>query len=831
MSRPGFKSASVNSSLTGPMLDATKRDQLTMLQKHELVYDIVKGSECSSEILQSWTRKEILHLICAEMGKERKYTGLPKCKMIEHLLRIVASKESMPQEGALLPFVSSTPANAPSVFRRQRKKDHPLRLTTAATLPVSTDGKNSENNLVCKNSACRAILSSEDMFCKRCSCCICCQFDDNKDPSLWLVCSSEPLDEDISCGLSCHIECALKHRNAGVVKVGQHIQLDGSYCCAFCGRVSGLIGFWKKQLNIAKDARRVDILCYRLSLSQRLLNGTDQFKELHDIVLKAVRKLEEEVGPINGVSSKMARGIVSRLSSGFEVQKLCAKAIEKAETLLSSISPSDSRIEKPLPAACRVHFEDVTPTSLLVSLKEIDLDSSEGVVYKLWHRKSRESNFPRDLTCILPRTQMRALISDLQPCTEYAFKIVAYTDKGDIGQTEAKCFTKSVEVFRRNRESSMIKGVSKKCGNLGMEDFTSISVEGARENQSNEDASSFRVRDLGKIWRTAWAQECEANDAFDSSERNIHADQFGYEEKDEACDSDKQFASDDSKRNGSPTSPLEVSRDDQIGCNLVQVAEPEDDQEEAVSVLDDERLMAGIGLVKMSHDRQGSTKDLKKLKNGCWVNKSSKRKRENLSKVTSQKSINSEQKQLALHEMDLVPLDCSYPVFPVNKCKAEYQRTGRFRNPYANSNGNDSGNWAVQPIMGAPAVESQTGFSRKRSLNAYDNLHAYDGVLPNGSRVPSSDPLDCLEKDFESSVKIIRWLECEGHIKEEFRKKLLTWFSLRSTAQERRIIYAFINTLLDDPTSLAEQLVDTFLEISSNKKPQFNNGFCTKLWH
>lgn len=48
-----------------------------------------------------------------------------------------------------------------------------------------------------------------------------------------------------------------------------------------------------------------------------------------DIWLRVARKLEDEVGPINGVSSTMARGIVSRLSSGNEVQKLCAMATEK----------------------------------------------------------------------------------------------------------------------------------------------------------------------------------------------------------------------------------------------------------------------------------------------------------------------------------------------------------------------------------------------------------------------------------------------------------------------------------------------------------------------
>lgn len=95
---------------------------------------------------------------------------------------------------------------------------------------------------------------------------------------------------------------------------------------------------WKKQLIIAKDARRVDVLCYRIYLSSRLLEGTSRFKELHEIVKDAKAKLETEVGPVNGVSAKMARGIVSRLSVAGDVQKLCSLATEKVDEWLASVS-------------------------------------------------------------------------------------------------------------------------------------------------------------------------------------------------------------------------------------------------------------------------------------------------------------------------------------------------------------------------------------------------------------------------------------------------------------------------------------------------------------
>jgi hypothetical protein len=133
---------------------------------------------------------------------------------------------------------SSSPNNQPSFKKQQRKGENPMRL-----LPASEQSPDfgCSNSWICKNSACRAVLSIDDTFCKRCSCCICHLFDDNKDPSLWLVCTSESGQGD-SCELSCHIECALQREKVGVVDLGQLMQLDGSYCCASCGKVSGILG-------------------------------------------------------------------------------------------------------------------------------------------------------------------------------------------------------------------------------------------------------------------------------------------------------------------------------------------------------------------------------------------------------------------------------------------------------------------------------------------------------------------------------------------------------------------------------------------------------------
>lgn len=86
----------------------------------------------------------------------------------------------------------------------------------------------------------------------------------------------------------------------------------------------------------AKETRRVAILCYRISLSKKLLSEDEKFQDVYQIVDEAVKKLEAEVGPLAGVPVGTGRGIVNRLSSGPEVQKLCSLAIDSLDTLLST---------------------------------------------------------------------------------------------------------------------------------------------------------------------------------------------------------------------------------------------------------------------------------------------------------------------------------------------------------------------------------------------------------------------------------------------------------------------------------------------------------------
>lgn len=215
-----------------------------MEEKRELVYEISNWSHGASEMLQSWSRQEILQILCAEMGKERKYTGLTKLKIIENLLKIVSEKKSGGHEIATDPEPHSFPASGQKPAKRQRKTENPSRIPVPAANNVSVDngGDVGIDTKYCKNSACKATLNQADAFCKRCSCCICQQYDDNKDPSLWLICSSETPFPGVSCGLSCHLECALKHDSSGIGKDGERPKFDGGFYCVSCGKVNDLLG-------------------------------------------------------------------------------------------------------------------------------------------------------------------------------------------------------------------------------------------------------------------------------------------------------------------------------------------------------------------------------------------------------------------------------------------------------------------------------------------------------------------------------------------------------------------------------------------------------------
>lgn len=720
-------------------LDPSKFSKLSMEEKRELVYEISKSShDGASEILQSWSRQEILQILCAEMGKERKYTGLTKVKIIENLLKIVSEKKSSGHDIATDPEPHSFPANGQKPAKRQRKTENPSRLAVPENnVFVNKGGDVNNNTSYCKNSACKATLNQGDAFCKRCSCCICHQYDDNKDPSLWLICSSEAPFPGVSCGLSCHLECALKHDGSGIGKDGERPKHDGGFCCVSCGKVNDLLGCWRKQLMVAKDARRVDILCYRVSLSQKLLQGTEMYRELYEIVDEAVKKLEPEVGPLTGSPLKIGRGIVNRLSSGPEVQKLCGVALESLDSMLSKrilpLSPNPTIQDASLLAPNMVRFEDVTATSLTVILCSEDASGVNSAGYAVWHRKADDVNYPLDPTCTILLPNRRLGIEGLLPATEYRFKFVS-------NDPRMLCACE-VQVLTAHGEDEVPNCSATERSQSPVTNGSSLSNPSSVEDETNH-----------------------------SDQTDNRSDNYPSYHK----DSDQ-------------LAPGNLSNDANNCSGLGGVGIPNN----ADSLSDKQAAVGTTAIIASS--------DVLKLEN-----KHSQEEQVAEDMSTEDGSVPTGR--------ECVPLaGSSKGGLPNTPCKLEIIKDGRGRKGRSKFSGKDLENGS-----GKRNVLRDGSTSKKRSGERQD-----EGCKANSFS----------DRDFEYYVKVIRRLECEGHIEKNFRQKFLTWYSLRATPQEIRIVKIYVDTFLEDPASLAEQLVDTFSECVSNKRSSVPAGFCMKLWH
>ncbi|XP_073154413.1 VIN3-like protein 2 isoform X2 [Henckelia pumila] len=680
------------SSLEALMYDSSKCRQLSTEQKRELVYELSKWSEGASEMLQAWSRQEILQVLCAELGKERKYTGLTKSKIIELLLKIVHEKKALELGAANALETDISLENGERTPKRQRKSDHPN------YLPIMLDAC-LENTIYCKNSACKAKLNSDDVFCKRCSCCICRQYDDNKDPSLWLICNSDPPFLGMACNMSCHLECALRHEKSGISKDRQGKGLDGSFRCVSCGKVNDLLSSWRKQLVVARDTRRVDILCYRLSLGQKMLDGTKIYQNLYGIVDGMVKKLEEDVGPLTGLPVKKARGIVNRLSSGPEIQRLCALAIESLDLILSD------RMSYTLENL--VKFEDLHTSSVTVILDSDDSDLRNVSSYTLWHRKV-DADYPLEPTCRLYEPKIKFLISGLTPATHYFLKVVPLVTGRETGFCELQFQT-------RNSEDEVLN-------------LNSMSSEVERSQSPATNCSSL-------------SNPSSVEDETNNENRRDNYPPF--------CDTTDKTAT-------------------------TNVLDEKETTEDVISFLDEDPIGNDEALnVRNKEPPSSQMVEETRCDNG--------------SKTPRHTSL------------DCVPyVHGSETSLPITPSKMERMKDVNGRSNRTKINEND-----VEVVF------------KKRSGETGDEQSNGIG-----------------DKEFEYYVKVIRWLECEGHVDMTFRQKFLTWYSMRATSREVKVVKVFIDTFIEDPSSLAGQLVDTFNEVASNKRcTAVPSGFCMKLWH
>lgn len=212
---------------SGSVLDPATCSRLSLGEKRKLVHEIAQCSKDAPEVLRSFTRKELLEIICSEMGKERKYTGYSKFQMIEHLLKLVSQSSNTNSLSAVFP------AKTQVQNKRQRNTEAPVQ--SLNDLEPMANREQHDKFRLCQNVVCKANLSLQDTFCKRCSCCICHRYDDNKDPSLWVTCGSDSAGGDDSCGMSCHLECALKQKKR-ILKKDHCNSLESCFSCVYCGK-------------------------------------------------------------------------------------------------------------------------------------------------------------------------------------------------------------------------------------------------------------------------------------------------------------------------------------------------------------------------------------------------------------------------------------------------------------------------------------------------------------------------------------------------------------------------------------------------------------------
>ncbi|XP_010535995.1 PREDICTED: VIN3-like protein 1 [Tarenaya hassleriana] len=608
----------------------------------------------------------------------------------------VARKTAINAHGSTSENPEPSDVKRPSNKKRSRKPENPKPLREQQPLGPTSDA----NPRVCANAACRKVQSEVDKFCRRCSCCICGTFDENKDTSKWLECSNQSGEsESERCGLSCHVECALEKNEVGVIYHGPLMQLDGGYRCRFCGTISGIIQFWKKQLVIAKTSRRLDTLAYKINLSCRLLDGTLKFKELHEIVKDAKAKLDSEIGPTDMESASKLHGLVGRLSVAAHIRKSCSLAIGKADELLAHPSGADPVIRA---HGCNFVCDEVTFSSVRITVFGLipamaPQDGLKG--YKLWYYKTRGETRPEEPTRVIPVTQKTVTITGLQPSTEYIFCVAAYSEAGEWGHSETACVTKGFELAETGQS------------HMGVETDT---VRG-KEPENATEIDSDRVRKLAKLFRQA------VGDMIGSSSKRVCR----------AGDMEEQVTDRPSNSGGQNL----LSEDRSLDLNIVTVP------------------------------------DLNK-------------------------------------EMVLAPTESSKG--------GQVNEPGKFLEEIENNGAsNDQEDQGFQITVGNVTT---TDFLKNMAENSKDDGHESNTNL-SGQPLPLSQPRE--DENLEHCIRMIRKLEREGHISSDFRLKFLTWFCLRSSQYQCRLVRLFIDAFAEDPDQLAKQLAHSFPDIvSPSKKPK-----------
>lgn len=384
-----------------------------------------------------------------------------------------------------------------------------------------------------------------------------------------------------------------------------------------------------------------------------------------------------------------------------------------------------------VPAACRFHFEDIGPTQVTLRLIELPSAAEYDVKgYKLWCFKKGETP-EDDLFVDCGRTERRMVISDLEPCTEYTFRVISHTEAGLLGHSNARCFTESIEMLPKTR-GNLVDRKEKRITDLVGDDDQPLE----REKKSII-SSGFHIGQLAQYVQLAEAQEEGLLESF----YNVDTEK--------SCEPEEEDPEEDPVEE--PEEELPSRRPHRFDLNRVSVPDLNEEFTPLPDFSGGEDNGVPLESLAEAIDNAGDNSDDADDNYDDAVS-NGRQKKENNCFVRSDGSGD----------------DPEFDFLMTRKRKAD-------------SNSNESEN------------------------------HECD-----------SSPID---HTLEKCVKVIRWLERGGHIDKTFRVRFLTWFSLSSSAQEQSVVNTFVQTLEDDPSSLAGQLLDAFAEVVSTKRP--NNGFCS----
>ncbi|XP_043720294.1 VIN3-like protein 2 [Telopea speciosissima] len=192
------------------------------------------------------------------------------------------------------------------------------------------------------------------------------------------------------------------------------------------------------------------MLCHRISMSHKILQGTGKYKGLQWVVDTAAKKLERVVGDLEIASEEMPREIVNKLDCCHEIRVICASAVAAIDFMLSGVKCNQNEPKDP-PVFC-IQFEEVSPISTVIILKYENEQFEDFLGCRLWHRKSTLTDYPEKPTYMVLQQRKRFLLSNLDPSTEYFCKVSIFSITGEVDAWEANWKTRALGGISNNDE-------------------------------------------------------------------------------------------------------------------------------------------------------------------------------------------------------------------------------------------------------------------------------------------------------------------------------------------------------------------------------------------